>query len=59
MLMNREQRIGELETLLNYYFSVLRETLRKIGYQGKLPDPPAFWKEMYRLKDYGMFLYVY
>ncbi|EDX14408.1 GD21211 [Drosophila simulans] len=56
MLMSREQRIGELEILLNYYFSVLRETLRRIGYQGELPDPLAFWKEMNRLKDYGLSL---
>ncbi|XP_017079998.2 uncharacterized protein LOC108113801 [Drosophila eugracilis] len=60
MLMNREQRTGELETLLNYYFFVLLQTLRKIDYQGVMPTPLAFWSEMKRLKDYEfLFLSTY
>uniref|UniRef100_B3P6L6 GG11396 n=1 Tax=Drosophila erecta TaxID=7220 RepID=B3P6L6_DROER len=54
LLMGREQRIGQFETLMNYYFSVLRESLKKIGYHGVLPDPLAFWTEMSRLKYYGL-----
>ncbi|XP_039494485.1 uncharacterized protein LOC120453723 [Drosophila santomea] len=57
MIMDREQRIEQFETLLNYYFSVLRETLKKIGYHGVLPDPIAFWKEMSRGKYYE-FLFI-
>ncbi|XP_070072697.1 uncharacterized protein [Drosophila takahashii] len=60
MLMDREQRTEKLETLLNYYFSVLLETLRKIGYQGVMPTPLAFWAELKRLKEYEfLFLSTY
>jgi len=53
MLMGTEQRCGELETLLNYYFSVLLETLKKIHYQGTMPTPHGFWAEMKRHRYYG------
>ncbi|XP_016952869.1 uncharacterized protein LOC108026443 [Drosophila biarmipes] len=60
MLMDRDQRTGKFETLLNYYFSVLLETLRKIGYQGTMPTPLAFWAELKRLKEYEfLFLSTY
>nr|XP_044251489.1 uncharacterized protein LOC108064816 [Drosophila takahashii] len=60
MIMGREQRTEKLETLLNHYFSVLLETLRKIGYQGIMPTPQTFWAEVKRLKDYEfLFLSTY
>ncbi|XP_017052660.1 uncharacterized protein LOC108095867 [Drosophila ficusphila] len=60
MLMGSELRTGELETLLNYYFSVLLETLTKIGFEGEMPTPLSFWAEMKRLRDYEfLFLSTY
>ncbi|KAH8232668.1 hypothetical protein KR032_011419, partial [Drosophila birchii] len=56
MLMGPEQRAEELEHLLKYYFSVLLETLRKIGYQGKMPTPLGFWAELKRHRYYEFFL---
>lgn len=53
MLMGPQQRAGELESLLKYYFTVLLETLRKIGYQGKMPTPLGFWANLKRHKYYG------
>ncbi|KAH8232667.1 hypothetical protein KR032_011418 [Drosophila birchii] len=52
MLMGSEQRAEEVEQLLNYYFSVLLETLQKIGYQGKMPTPHGFWAELKRHRYY-------
>ncbi|KAH8310064.1 hypothetical protein KR059_007805, partial [Drosophila kikkawai] len=52
MLMGPEQRAEELEHLLKYYFTVLLETLRKIGYQGKMPTPLGFWAEFKRHRYY-------
>ncbi|XP_016952867.1 uncharacterized protein LOC108026441 [Drosophila biarmipes] len=56
MLMGTEQRCGQLETLLNYYFSVLLETLKKINYQGTMPTPQGFWAEMKRHRYYEFLL---
>ncbi|KAH8362946.1 hypothetical protein KR084_003606, partial [Drosophila pseudotakahashii] len=56
MLMGAEQRSGELENLLNYYFSVLLETLKKIGYQGAMPTRLGFWAEMKRHRYYEFLL---
>ncbi|XP_017079997.1 LOW QUALITY PROTEIN: uncharacterized protein LOC108113800 [Drosophila eugracilis] len=56
MLMGTEQRSGQLETLLNYYFSVLLETLKKIGYKGAMPTTNGFWAEMKRHRYYEFLL---
>ncbi|XP_039491330.1 uncharacterized protein LOC120451584 isoform X2 [Drosophila santomea] len=56
MLMGPAQRRDELETLLNYYLSVLQETLKKIGYQGSMPTPQGFWAEMKRHRYYEFLL---
>ncbi|XP_043064927.1 uncharacterized protein LOC122320731 [Drosophila ficusphila] len=56
MLMGPEQRSQELESLFKYYFSVLLETLRKIGYKGEMPTPLMFWSEMKRHRYYEFLL---
>ncbi|KAH8267189.1 hypothetical protein KR026_002456 [Drosophila bipectinata] len=56
MLMGPEQRAGELENLLKYYFSILLETLRKIDYRGKMPCPLGFWAAMKRHRYYEFLL---
>ncbi|KAI8045155.1 hypothetical protein M5D96_001334 [Drosophila gunungcola] len=56
MLMGPEQRSDELETLLNYYFSTVVETLKKIGYQGEMPTLSGFWSEMKRHRYYEFLL---
>ncbi|XP_033165110.1 uncharacterized protein LOC117144174 [Drosophila mauritiana] len=56
MLMGPEQRREELETLLNYYLSILLETLKNIGYQGSMPTPQGFWAEMKRHRYYEFLL---
>ncbi|KAH8247186.1 hypothetical protein KR038_000007, partial [Drosophila bunnanda] len=58
MLMGPEQRAEKLEYFLKYYFTVLLETLRKIGYQGKMPTPLGFWAEIKRLRYYEYFLMI-
>ncbi|KAH8390811.1 hypothetical protein KR200_000927, partial [Drosophila serrata] len=52
MLMGPEQRAEELEYLLKYYFTVLLETLGKIGYQGEMPTLLGFWAEIKRFRYY-------
>ncbi|XP_017018696.1 uncharacterized protein [Drosophila kikkawai] len=56
MLMGPEQRAGEVEHLLKYYFAVLVETLKKIGYQGKMPTASGFWAEFKRHRYYEFFM---
>ncbi|XP_017007975.2 uncharacterized protein [Drosophila takahashii] len=56
LLMGTEQRSGELETLLNYYLSVLLETLKKIGYRGEMPTKLGFWAEIKRHRYYEFLL---
>lgn len=53
MLMGPAQRREELDILLNYYLSILLETLKKIGYQGSMPTEQGFWAEMKRHRYYG------
>ncbi|KAH8384022.1 hypothetical protein KR009_011741 [Drosophila setifemur] len=56
MLMSPQQRAEECDQLLNYYFSVLVDTLRKIDYQGNMPTLNGFWAAMKRHKYYEFLL---
>ncbi|XP_068158052.1 uncharacterized protein [Drosophila tropicalis] len=56
MLMGPEQRANDWENLLNYYFSILLETLKKIGYEGDFPTSNGFWKQIYRSKYFDFFM---
>ncbi|XP_034664622.1 uncharacterized protein LOC117898990 [Drosophila subobscura] len=56
MLMEPEQRWNHGEKLINYYFSVLVDTLKKVGYKGAMPTQEKLWQQIYRLKYYDLFL---
>ncbi|EDW84840.1 uncharacterized protein Dwil_GK12931 [Drosophila willistoni] len=56
MLMGPEERNKEWENILNYYFSTLLETLKKIGYKGDFPTLKEFWKQIHRSKYFDFFL---
>ncbi|XP_017052765.1 uncharacterized protein LOC108095939 [Drosophila ficusphila] len=56
MLMEPEQRWDLGKDAINYYFSVLEETLKKVGYKGPMPTQAGLWKEIHRHKYYDFFL---
>ncbi|KAH8267633.1 hypothetical protein KR018_010618 [Drosophila ironensis] len=56
MLMEPEQRREMGKELINYYFSVLADTLKKIGYTGEMPTQAKLWDQIYRNKYYDFFL---
>ncbi|XP_022221028.2 uncharacterized protein LOC111073148 isoform X1 [Drosophila obscura] len=56
MLMEPEQRWSQGEKLINYYFSVLVDTLQKVGYKGEMPTLAKLWQEIHRLKYYDLFM---
>ncbi|XP_017145018.1 uncharacterized protein LOC108157457 [Drosophila miranda] len=55
MLMEPEQRWTHGEKLINYYFSVLVDTLKKVGYKGAMPTQEKLWQQIYKLKYYDLF----
>ncbi|XP_043652775.1 uncharacterized protein LOC122619735 [Drosophila teissieri] len=56
MLMEPEQRWDLGKDLINYYFSVLEDTLQKVGYKGEMPTNDGLWKQIHRHKFYDFFL---
>ncbi|XP_032579544.1 uncharacterized protein LOC6619703 [Drosophila sechellia] len=56
MLMEPEQRWDLGKDLINFYFSVLEDTLKKVGYKGKMPTNDGLWKQIHRHKFYDFFL---
>ncbi|XP_016952789.1 uncharacterized protein LOC108026380 [Drosophila biarmipes] len=56
MLMEAEQRLDLGKDLINYYFSVLEETLKKLDYRAEMPTQAGLWKQIHRHKYYDFFL---
>ncbi|XP_020811330.1 uncharacterized protein LOC110186484 [Drosophila serrata] len=56
MLMEPEQRWDLGKNLINHYFSVLEETLKKVGYKAKMPTQAGLWEQMRRHKYYDFAL---
>ncbi|XP_052846969.1 uncharacterized protein LOC128258956 [Drosophila gunungcola] len=56
MLMEPEQRWDLGKDLINYYFSVLEDTLKKVGYKAEMPTQSGLWKQIHRHKYYDFFL---
>ncbi|XP_016952195.1 uncharacterized protein LOC108026015 [Drosophila biarmipes] len=56
MLMESEQRREMGKGLINYYFTVLVGTLKKIGYKGDMPTQARLWEQIHRNKYYDFFL---
>ncbi|KAH8412291.1 hypothetical protein KR009_001017 [Drosophila setifemur] len=53
ILMEIEHRWNHKKELINYYHSILEETLRKINYKGQIPTQESIWKLIVRHKFYG------
>uniref|UniRef100_B3P6M3 GG11393 n=1 Tax=Drosophila erecta TaxID=7220 RepID=B3P6M3_DROER len=56
MLMDSEERWDLGKEYINYYFSVLSETLRKIGFKGEMPTQTGIWEHIHSHKDYEFFM---
>ncbi|XP_017017589.1 uncharacterized protein [Drosophila kikkawai] len=56
MLMEPQQRWDLGKDLINHYFSVLEETLKKVGYKPKMPTQAGLWEQIRRHKYYDFFL---
>ncbi|XP_017052831.1 uncharacterized protein LOC108095996 [Drosophila ficusphila] len=56
MLMEPEQRREMGKDLINYYFTVLVATLKRIGYKGDMPTQAKLWEQVHRNKYYDFFL---
>ncbi|XP_017104271.2 uncharacterized protein [Drosophila bipectinata] len=56
MLMEPEFRWNHWEDLINYYYSVFKETLGKICYKGEMPTLAGLWQRMHQHKYYEFFL---
>ncbi|XP_017104273.2 uncharacterized protein [Drosophila bipectinata] len=56
MLMEPEQRREMGKELINYYFTVLLDTLKKIGYKDPMPTQAKLWEQLHRNKYYDFFL---
>ncbi|XP_022219854.2 uncharacterized protein LOC111072362 [Drosophila obscura] len=56
MLLEPQQRRDHWEELLKHYFSVLVETLKKIGYKGEMPTEAGLWQRFHQRKNSHFFL---
>ncbi|XP_017140062.1 uncharacterized protein LOC108154314 isoform X2 [Drosophila miranda] len=56
MLMEPQQRWDHWEDLLKHYFSVLVDTLKKIGYKGEMPTEDGLWQRLHQQKYYHFLL---
>ncbi|EDV53685.1 uncharacterized protein LOC6554990 [Drosophila erecta] len=56
MLLEPEQRWKNWDELINYYFSVLEDVLKKIGYAGVMPTQSGLWQRLHQHKYYEFFL---
>ncbi|XP_017144147.1 uncharacterized protein LOC108156909 [Drosophila miranda] len=56
MLMEPEERWNHGKDFINYFFNVLTDTLKKIGYKGVMPTQEKLWQQIHRHKFYDFFL---
>ncbi|XP_041674649.1 LOW QUALITY PROTEIN: uncharacterized protein LOC108113674 [Drosophila eugracilis] len=56
MLMEPQHRREMGISLINDYFSVLLETLKKIGYKGEMPTQNGLWSQIQHNKYYDFFM---
>ncbi|XP_043654592.1 uncharacterized protein LOC122620958 [Drosophila teissieri] len=56
MLMDSEERWDLGKEYIDYYFSVLAETLRKVGFKGVMPTLTGIWEHIHGHKDYTFFM---
>ncbi|XP_016980564.1 uncharacterized protein LOC108045683 [Drosophila rhopaloa] len=56
MLMEWQERCDLGKDLIDYYLSVLLETLNKVGYKGEYPTQSGLWEHIHGHKYYDFFL---
>ncbi|KAH8384025.1 hypothetical protein KR009_011747 [Drosophila setifemur] len=56
MLLEPEQRWDYGKDYINHYFSVLVDTLKKVGYKADLPTQSGLWKQIHRHKFYDFYM---
>eukprot|EP00099_Drosophila_melanogaster_P023573 NP_651374.2 uncharacterized protein Dmel_CG13658 [Drosophila melanogaster] len=56
MVMDTEDRWDLGKEYINYYFSVLADTLKKIGFKGEMPTQTGVWEHIHGHKDYEFFM---
>ncbi|XP_017007715.2 uncharacterized protein [Drosophila takahashii] len=56
MLMESEERCELGKDFINYYFTVLEDTLKKIGFKGEMPTLSGLWEHFRSNKYYDFFL---
>ncbi|KAH8390830.1 hypothetical protein KR200_007244 [Drosophila serrata] len=56
MLMEPEQRRDMGKEMIHHYFTVLVETLKKIGYKAEMPTEARLWEQIHRNRYYHFFM---
>ncbi|KAH8363261.1 hypothetical protein KR084_007666 [Drosophila pseudotakahashii] len=56
MLMESEERCELGEDFINYYFTVLEDTLKKVGFKGEMPTQSGLWEHFRTNKYYDFCL---
>ncbi|XP_034488272.1 uncharacterized protein LOC117792307 isoform X2 [Drosophila innubila] len=56
MLMGPEDRKNNYKELIDYYFTSFVDTVKKIGFKGKLPSLAELWNQISKHKSYDIFL---
>ncbi|XP_017007590.2 uncharacterized protein [Drosophila takahashii] len=56
MLMESEERCELGKDFINYYFTVLEDTLQKVGFKGEMPTQSGLWEHIRGHRYYDFFL---
>ncbi|XP_017007481.3 uncharacterized protein [Drosophila takahashii] len=56
MLMEAEHRFKHYDDLIDYYFFVFEDVLKKIDYKGEMPTQEGLWQRLLQPKYYHFFL---
>ncbi|XP_017018485.1 uncharacterized protein [Drosophila kikkawai] len=55
-LLEPEYRWKHWEDMMNYYYFVFEDVLKRIGYKGEMPTQSGFWQRLHQHKYYEFFL---
>ncbi|KAH8284012.1 hypothetical protein KR054_007483 [Drosophila jambulina] len=55
-LLEPEYRWKHWKDLMNYYYFVFEDVLKRIGYKGEMPTQTGFWQRLHQHKYYEFFL---
>ncbi|XP_016952202.1 uncharacterized protein LOC108026021 [Drosophila biarmipes] len=56
MLFEPEHRFKHWDDFIDYYFFVLEDVLKRIGYKGEMPTQSVLWERLHQPKYYHFFL---